>query len=617
MVAFASEESWFVIEQEGKTIGFGYETFHETDEAYHYRSDLTMQMSVMELEEVSIQQAMEFVTDKNHYAKSLEHVINMGGTVTHSKTVFDDEITITTITGDGREHVKTIDHNEPIYFSSSFLHHIFESKEIEIGRKYTALAWDAIDEKPEDLTLHIKDFTTYEYEGEDIPVYLVEFIWTYSEEMLVSADMIAYWGYEPMLGITYRKVEQENIPELDYMAADILIVPGNVHITHPYRSTESTIKVFWNNAELDDFNFEDNRQILKAHSKTEEKHEATIKVIKDERNFEGKITLPIEDDAFSQYLSDTQYITASSPKIKQIIEEILDENEDGWSAVQKINEWVFNYIQPALIPETLTTEEILEKRTGKCVEYSVLFASLARAAGLPTRLAFGERYEGTIWIGHMWNEVWLGEWIAIDASHNQVTPDALLLKFTDSHDIEGTQGLRRRLIGNLDILIEDVTIPQTTSTDLTTGIENNTYTSAEFNCRISAPQTWNIVETIEGGMPMVVMMPKDDLGASVVFMHLSLPPGITAAQVIDMQIPELEKELPEFNLTGVDMKSLGKYEASVATYTFEQFWKFRQEMWVTVQDDNAYIMIFANTVDGWENYTDTFENIRESFQIIK
>lgn len=82
-----------------------------------------------------------------------------------------------------------------------------------------------------------------------------------------------------------------------------------------------------------------------------------------------------------------------------------------------------------------------------------MVAAISRAAGLPTRIALGERYQGNIWLGHLWNEVWLGEWVTVDPSHNQVSPDALLIKFVASDTIMGTQGVRTDLINKLKIII--------------------------------------------------------------------------------------------------------------------------------------------------------------------
>jgi len=164
--------------------------------------------------------------------------------------------------------------------------------------------------------------------------------------------------------------------------------------------------------------------------------------------------LPLTDSEFAPYLVETRFITPSLPELGDLTEAICGEETDGWLVTQKILDWVYQNIRTEMIPQTLTTEEILTGRKGKCAEYAILFAAMARAAGLPTKVALGERYQDGVWVGHMWNEVWLGEWVAVDPSHGQSAPDALLLKFVDSPDVMGTQKVRMGLTGKLGIIIE-------------------------------------------------------------------------------------------------------------------------------------------------------------------
>ena len=108
-----------------------------------------------------------------------------------------------------------------------------------------------------------------------------------------------------------------------------------------------------------------------------------------------------------------------------------------------------------MIAETLTGPEVLACRKGKCSEYSTLFASLARAVGIPTRIALGERMMPGQWGGHMWNEVYVGRWIPVDASVNEVGTSFALVKLIDHESVEGTQPLRRALPASFGIAIKD------------------------------------------------------------------------------------------------------------------------------------------------------------------
>lgn len=138
-------------------------------------------------------------------------------------------------------------------------------------------------------------------------------------------------------------------------------------------------------------------------------------------------------------------------------------------------------------------------RTGKCTEYTTLFGSLARAAGIPTRVALGQRRfaggTGDSWGGHMWNEVFVGEWIPVDASANEVGGSTSLLKFVHSDTVAGSQPLRRKLTESLGLSIVEHTVLERTAPGfaVATGLVGRTYTDAEHAFRIDLPgDDWSV-----------------------------------------------------------------------------------------------------------------------------
>jgi transglutaminase-like putative cysteine protease len=69
--------------------------------------------------------------------------------------------------------------------------------------------------------------------------------------------------------------------------------------------------------------------------------------------------------------------------------------------------------------------EILEQRVGDCNEHSVLFTALARAAGIPTRIATGLTFMSGQFYYHAWPEVFVGRWLAVDPTLGQFPADPL------------------------------------------------------------------------------------------------------------------------------------------------------------------------------------------------
>ncbi len=88
-----------------------------------------------------------------------------------------------------------------------------------------------------------------------------------------------------------------------------------------------------------------------------------------------------------------------------------------------------------------TAAEVAESLEGDCSEHSVLLAALARACGIPARVAMGLVYSPAdqAFAYHMWTEVFLGQcWVPLDATLGQGRVSADHLKLSDSNLDEET-----------------------------------------------------------------------------------------------------------------------------------------------------------------------------------
>ena len=58
-------------------------------------------------------------------------------------------------------------------------------------------------------------------------------------------------------------------------------------------------------------------------------------------------------------------------------------------------------------------------RSGICFDYACLYVAMARSVDLKVRLVIGEAYDGSKYVSHAWNEVYLNDenkWINVDAT---------------------------------------------------------------------------------------------------------------------------------------------------------------------------------------------------------
>jgi hypothetical protein len=215
---------------------------------------------------------------------------------------------------------------------------------------------------------------------------------------------------------------------------------------------KAQVSIKWKGIPFEHFHFTDNRQKPIEQVQDGNEYEAVLE-IKKPLPPSSDVSFPVKDEKFALFLKDSEYIKPNDPTIQKQLLEIQGDEKDALSLVKKILLWVYENIGTEYIAETLSGPEVLKRKRGKCVEFSTLFASLARAAGIPTRVAFGEALNGKNWVGHMWCEVWLGDWIAVDAAAGILVESPSHLKFIDSPTVMGTQKIRWKLVDNLGIEI--------------------------------------------------------------------------------------------------------------------------------------------------------------------
>ncbi|MCX8175520.1 MAG: transglutaminase-like domain-containing protein [Candidatus Micrarchaeota archaeon] len=136
----------------------------------------------------------------------------------------------------------------------------------------------------------------------------------------------------------------------------------------------------------------------------------------------------------SRYVLPTSRTQSDDGEIAALARKITADAEDPFEKVAKIAIWINENIEydAGLVGQEKDALSALKERRGVCVEYSTLFAALARAAGIPTRYitgyAYSEKFAG--WLGHAWNEAYIGKWVPVDATWFEVGA-------TDALHIEG------------------------------------------------------------------------------------------------------------------------------------------------------------------------------------
>ena len=148
--------------------------------------------------------------------------------------------------------------------------------------------------------------------------------------------------------------------------------------------------------------------------------------------------LPLVPGADRPELAGTPTLPVAHPEIQAQAARLIAGAADRRAAAEAILTWVFEKVdkEPSVgVPNGL---EVLRSMRGDCNEHTALYVSLARAAGVPARIAAGVVYSDRISSGafyyHAWPEVQIGEndgWVAVDPTFGQQVADATHVKLVE------------------------------------------------------------------------------------------------------------------------------------------------------------------------------------------
>jgi hypothetical protein len=163
-----------------------------------------------------------------------------------------------------------------------------------------------------------------------------------------------------------------------------------------------------------------------------------------------------------EFLRPNSYLQSDDQQLREIVEKTCGKERDAWKAAQALAEWVHQSITKKNLGTAFATaKEVAERREGDCTEHSVLLAALLRAAGLPSRVVAGLVAFKDTFVGHMWTEVFVGEWVPLDATLGIMGADHIGLSASSLDSSTASQFFLEILpiFGNLKVEVLEALTP--------------------------------------------------------------------------------------------------------------------------------------------------------------
>ncbi len=149
--------------------------------------------------------------------------------------------------------------------------------------------------------------------------------------------------------------------------------------------------------------------------------------------------LPVVDASEPAWLEPTVSLPVNDPEIQKQAALIVGDAPDRPEAVRRLVQWTFRNVDKVPTIGVPNGREVLRTMRGDCNEHTALFVTLARAVGIPARIAAGVVYSDRVtergaFYYHAWPEVRLGgptDWVPVDPTFGQAPADATHLKLVE------------------------------------------------------------------------------------------------------------------------------------------------------------------------------------------
>lgn len=158
-------------------------------------------------------------------------------------------------------------------------------------------------------------------------------------------------------------------------------------------------------------------------------------------------------ERFAAELAAEPLLQVNDPAIVALAVRLAGHERDPRVVAERIARWVHDSLAKEITVSVPNAVQVLRTRRGDCNEHTQLFTALARAVGIPTRIATGLAYVDGKFYYHAWPEVRLRDWVAVDPTFGQFPADAAHLRFVRGGLTR--QGELLRLVGNLQLEVLD------------------------------------------------------------------------------------------------------------------------------------------------------------------
>ena len=424
------QREWKEIYLKNSKVGYATDLIKPFDDGYFIQDEIFLKLNIMGLGS-GVYALTQSRLDHQFLLKSFR--FNMtSGIVAFQLTgkVEDGYLMIESGKGKNRR-AQRIKLSAPPMIGSA-LSHYFKSRKVEVGETYRMPVFDPSTLAQKEVVIKVTDrepmdiygirYDAFRLEGEmwghTITFWVDETGATLKEEGFMGLTAVKSSAARAPLDI--KGPEGEDLYEMTAIKTDTVL-------PDPERLSSLRLRVAGiDSADLNPVVWEGKRQTYQG-GVLDIKREAVP----------SKISYVLPSNVYpvevKPFLDPEFNIESDNEEIVKRVARIIGDDKDPISVSRKLLNWVYLNLEKRPVISIPSAVEVLRTRRGDCNEHATLLTALLRAAGIPARISIGLVYTRQKFFYHAWTEAYLGEWISMDATLDQMPVDVTHVKFVEGN----------------------------------------------------------------------------------------------------------------------------------------------------------------------------------------
>ncbi len=445
-----AQREWKELFFKDRKIGYAVHFLRPKADGYIVQEEMFLKLNLMGLAG-GVYTVTHCETDERFRLRRFRFRMTSGAVGFEAQGHVDGDAIVVTTGREGDQSVQRIPIDETPIMGAS-LDYLFKQKPLNVGEAYRFPLFDPSSMSRRNIEVRVTARESVRIRGMDYDAYRLE--------AEVWGDRLTFWLDENgttlketgFMGLTAVRssaaVAPENIQgsgDLDFY--EIAAVVPNRAVSRPRRVSFLEVRLEGvEEVPVDRSAWDGGRQRFSP---------PIMKITREKPPFEPGYERPFlgDEERFKNDLRPEFNIESEHEEIIQAAERIAGSQENPVTATRRVVAWVYQQLEKRPVVSIPSAVEVLRTKVGDCNEHATLSTALLRALGIPARIAVGLVYTRGKFFYHAWTEAYVGEWISLDATLNQMPVDATHIKLVQGNldrqvDVAG-------LIGKLGLQVMD------------------------------------------------------------------------------------------------------------------------------------------------------------------